>query len=165
MPPGLSQHPPKDLTDERLRNFLTNAAQLVDSVKQERQPAGSWSECDQSVRDELSAILEVLAKRQGEMQLSRDMRYIPQGDWRDQREIHKELGEVDDKGVHPTDWEYMGRVLKAHSRIFERLHKPTCFHCAEIIETVVIRCLDCKAPLHDYVCAERHFWPNGRPRS
>ena len=37
-----------------LQDVLTNACQLIDSVKMEWQSDGSWSEWDQAVRDALS---------------------------------------------------------------------------------------------------------------
>ncbi len=99
-----------------------------------------------------------------------DERYSPKGDWRDQREVHKLLEQDSAKGVDPADWEYVGRVIKAHRQVMDRYDHPPCAHCGEPIRTLVIRCLDCKAPLHDNggdgkLCAEKHFWPNGRPLS
>lgn len=163
-------HAQPDVTDDRLIGLLTNAAQLIDAAKQERQASGSdWTQLDQEVQGELSSILDLLNKRKQELPYVGDERYIPNGDWRDQIEIHKELGEhhaPDGEGrlVDKDKWEYLGNALKARNKVFDRVIHPPCAHCSKPIYGYVIRCLDCKAALHDWVCASRHFWPNGRPK-
>lgn len=96
--------------------------------------------------------------------MSEATRYWPQGDWRDQREVHRLLEELKpDASVDPADWEYVGRVIKAYRQMRVAMDQPTCGHCQRPIEDVVIRCVDCLMPLHQRVCAPAHFWPNGRP--
>lgn len=43
-------------------------------------------------------------------------------------------------------------------------HQPKCGDCKKVIEPGEdIRCLDCKWLMCPF-CAEKHFWPNGRPK-
>jgi hypothetical protein len=147
-------HPPADITDDRLLSALDRA--LMESTSEE-------------LHDELRAILSIMNKRKEGLDESRVKRRFPTGDWQDQIEVHKLLGEhhpADSEGrvVDKDQWEYVGRVLKAQKQVRDALERPSCGNCGHPIDGRVITCLDCKVPLHEHVCAERHFWPMGRPR-
>lgn len=48
-----------------VRDALTDAAQIIDAVKMEWEPAGSWSAWDQAVRDKITAALIPAARSPG----------------------------------------------------------------------------------------------------
>jgi hypothetical protein len=51
---------PADVDLPSLRCFLSNVAQLIDTIKVEWTACGAWSEWDQSVRDDLTRHLQAL---------------------------------------------------------------------------------------------------------
>lgn len=84
------------------------------------------------------------------------------GDWRPIRNaIEAALSVVGEPTkIEPRDWDLV--LLALHH--YEWAGRPNCMGCHEPVAWhEAIRCLDCKAPLHER-CAPVHFWPNGRDR-
>lgn len=90
---------------------------------------------------------------------------IALGDWRPVRDAiehaYAEMGlPVPRDGIPDEHWNLAVLVL-AHQR---QASRKTCWDCRQPIPLgEEIRCLDCRAWLHEG-CAHRHFWPNGRPK-
>ncbi len=88
-------------------------------------------------------------------------RYRLMGDWTDQRELHRRLGQVKPDGsVDQEQWKLVEQALK----VWGEMTQAVCAHCQQVIDEPVIRCLDCKMPMHER-CAVQHFWPQGRPKA
>lgn len=86
------------------------------------------------------------------------------GDWHPVREAMTNAYsamEVTIEGNIPTrEWNLVGLALDYH----RHATMSACVNCKTPLDHwLVIRCLDCKAPLCEQ-CAPRHFWPNGRPQ-
>lgn len=87
------------------------------------------------------------------------------GDWQPVRAsieaAYKALEiEVPRDGVPRRDWDFAVLLLSHHAHA----SKTTCAECRMPLSWhEAIRCYDCKAPLHER-CAEKHLWPNGRPK-
>lgn len=149
----LLEHPPADITDDRLLRALEMAMMEVSS---------------EEAFAELKALVGILNERKKDARWVPDSRYQPTGDWQDQKQIHRILGEVmdppvDGRSVAQDKWDYVERVLSAWRQVRDAITRPSCFHCNQPIHGRIITCLDCKAPLHEHVCAASHFWPSGRP--
>jgi hypothetical protein len=93
------------------------------------------------------------------------------GDWRPFRDaieramkeegIEKEVSEDGSSISIPSQVWNIGCIAILH---YLDAHKRTCGDCKKVLEAGEdIRCLDCRW-LMCPGCAERHFWPNGRPK-
>jgi hypothetical protein len=88
------------------------------------------------------------------------------GDWRDTRaaleKAFEKIGEKPTETGYPKrDWDLVSEAIGA----YREAQAYTCIECKSTVAYgTEIRCLDCKATLCE-VCAPRHFWPNGRPKS
>ena len=87
------------------------------------------------------------------------------GDWRDIRSAieaaYAKIGEVHTGNIPRRDWDLVESAIAE----FKKNSELMCGECRESInfrEEIV--CLDCGTPLHRS-CADRHFWPNGRPNT
>lgn len=84
-------------------------------------------------------------------------------DWRPTRAAlelaYGVLGEPVPSNIPERDW----NLTIALEHAFIDRSEWTCLECQKKIPyRQEIVCLDCGAPLHK-LCAERHFWPKGRP--
>ena len=93
------------------------------------------------------------------------------GDWRPFRDIierimqeekiEREVSEDGSSSSIPTQVWNIGCLSILY---YLEANKRKCSECKKVLEAGDdIRCLDCRSVMCPY-CAEKHFWPNGRPK-